>query len=979
MHTRQIPTRLLAAAMFALGGIAHAQHARPGGASDYTAPPVTEPADHGGNGGLRGGMCTYSFTRSQSVSIPDGSAGGIGTTQDSMTTAGEPLQNIRVQLYITHAVQGDLRIRLRHEASGVEALLVDRPGWPQNGSMGFTADNFGDHGSQLPFVLSDSAQSTYDTPNVAFPGVFFVNGSWLPESPLAVFNGLTGSTTWSLIVEDHRQGSSGTLGGWTICADSPMGSPALLASGYITPQNGLPGSPLELRVQVLPAHGPESTGLVVLADLSGIGGSASQLLFDNGLSGDHTAGDNLFSLDTTILSGLGATPIAVSVSDLQGRQANLVLNLTVLATNNYCPQAIPLELDVPVAGDNSLMFENNVPACPGTILARPVWYRFVGNGRELRATLCGSSGNLSNKVLTLYAGTCDSLVCIGRSSPAGSQCDRPEAPALSFCSEAGQQYSLVVSGGNGPFVITLHDVSPCALNDSCASAVEIPVGSTITSTNVGMGPDVPCFNQSLNGGAWYWTMGNGRVLNITTCGPDTVIDTNMRILRGSCDTGVCLSSNPVTVPGCVPSNAQSIRLCTDAGVPYFIVVYSEGSTPVQGQFQISVLDESECMTNDTCGTARHVSIGESLLATNVGSNLDILPAHCGGVSAFQRGVWFWFTGNGNRLRVSTCGPQTQIDTRLTVFTGECEFPECVAFNNDAASSCTPSIASTAMFCSRPGQRYLALVSSDASQMAAFQFSITDEGPSTCFAAACCTGSDCLLLDPAACTSAGGTYLGYGTTCMPLGPVRDYQNNTSLLLQGVPTCPYTESDIEIDDTFVIGDMNVRVSWGGPPMLVSNTLIKLRRPNGLELNLLPGGLCPGVLGGGSLIFDNLGGGVTCTGGAQGVWGSSVLNQLNGTSIEGRWTIRVCNYTSMTFGSLSRWSIEARERLPNPCLPAFCPTDWCADGNNDVPDIFCFLNSWFAGDEAAQNFGGTPGVPAIFAFITAWFAAGVGPCTP
>ncbi|MBX3403300.1 MAG: hypothetical protein KF699_07815 [Phycisphaeraceae bacterium] len=63
---------------------------------------------------------------------------------------------------------------------------------------------------------------------------------------------------------------------------------------------------------------------------------------------------------------------------------------------------------------------------------------------------------------------------------------------------------------------------------------------------------------------------------------------------------------------------------------------------------------------------------------------------------------------------------------------------------------------------------------------------------------------------------------------------------------------------------------------------------------------------------------------------------------------------------------------------CTPvASCPADWDGNTQVEVADIFAFLGSWFAGDPAAQNFGGTPGVPAIFAFLGAWFAHGVGPC--
>src|SRR5437763_1976710 len=49
-----------------------------------------------------------------------------------------------------------------------------------------------------------------------------------------------------------------------------------------------------LTVAVTPTS-PPGTGVVVAADLSGIGGSASQAMYDDGTHGDAVAGDRTFS------------------------------------------------------------------------------------------------------------------------------------------------------------------------------------------------------------------------------------------------------------------------------------------------------------------------------------------------------------------------------------------------------------------------------------------------------------------------------------------------------------------------------------------------------------------------------------------------------------------------------------------------------------------------------------------------------------
>ena len=58
--------------------------------------------------------------------------------------------------------------------------------------------------------------------------------------------------------------------------------------GNANPNSVLPGESSTLTVAVTPGTNPASTGLAVTADLSSIGGSASQEFFDDGVSGDAT-------------------------------------------------------------------------------------------------------------------------------------------------------------------------------------------------------------------------------------------------------------------------------------------------------------------------------------------------------------------------------------------------------------------------------------------------------------------------------------------------------------------------------------------------------------------------------------------------------------------------------------------------------------------------------------------------------------------
>lgn len=104
-------------------------------------------------------------------------------------------------------------------------------------------------------------------------------------------------------------------------------------AGNANPGSVAAGSSVLLTAAVTPGTNPSSTGITVTADLTAIGGSAAQAMFDDGSNGDTTAGDNVFSFDAMV--ALATTPgsksLPVGVSDAQSRTANTNISLTVTA------------------------------------------------------------------------------------------------------------------------------------------------------------------------------------------------------------------------------------------------------------------------------------------------------------------------------------------------------------------------------------------------------------------------------------------------------------------------------------------------------------------------------------------------------------------------------------------------------------------------------------------------------------------------
>ena len=143
-----------------------------------------------------------------------------------------------------------------------------------------------------------------------------------------VASGTTGGAkSLPITITDAQARSGSTSISLTVLAPTnPLGT------GSANPSSVQPGGTTLLTVTVTPGTIPASTGLTVTADLTSIGGSASQQFFDNGTNGDVTAGDNIFSFSTTVSPGtaVGAKSLPVTITDAQSRTGNTSISLTVV-------------------------------------------------------------------------------------------------------------------------------------------------------------------------------------------------------------------------------------------------------------------------------------------------------------------------------------------------------------------------------------------------------------------------------------------------------------------------------------------------------------------------------------------------------------------------------------------------------------------------------------------------------------------------
>jgi len=111
------------------------------------------------------------------------------------------------------------------------------------------------------------------------------------------------------------------------------GNTVLSGTGLATPNQVGPGQNSLLTVSVTPGSNPPSTGIAVSTDLTTIGLSPTQPLFDNGTNGDTTPGDNVFSYLVTVPANQtnGSRSFLSTITDAQARSATTSIALLVSA------------------------------------------------------------------------------------------------------------------------------------------------------------------------------------------------------------------------------------------------------------------------------------------------------------------------------------------------------------------------------------------------------------------------------------------------------------------------------------------------------------------------------------------------------------------------------------------------------------------------------------------------------------------------
>ncbi|WP_310992367.1 M36 family metallopeptidase [Aequorivita marina] len=147
-------------------------------------------------------------------SIPDGNSSGLTVTMD--VTENVSITDLDVNVDIAHTWVGDISVTIK-SPSGTTATIIDRPGRVTFG--------FGCSGNDIDATLDDEAATPVeDECGSSEPTI---DGSFIPNNPLSVFDGENTAGTWELKVVDNAGGDSGSLNGWGIDYDYEITAPVL--------------------------------------------------------------------------------------------------------------------------------------------------------------------------------------------------------------------------------------------------------------------------------------------------------------------------------------------------------------------------------------------------------------------------------------------------------------------------------------------------------------------------------------------------------------------------------------------------------------------------------------------------------------------------------------------------------------------------------------------------------------------------------
>lgn len=388
---------------------------------------------------------------------------------------------------------------------------------------------------------------------------------------------------------------------------------------------------------------------------------------------------------------------------------------------------------------------DDAPSCyaSSSHLFPSIWYTVQGNGKAITASTCGAGTETSTSI-AVYSGSCDGINDLNCETAGHYDYSCPEekvtATATWFASDGIDYYVQVISedgfGGSVELKIT---ESPKQNNYFCQTASEVFIGEKATFGSLEfttdgqiVDPETSCGHALETMGAWYSIIGDGGVVSASTCSSALSFDSSISIFKGPCENLVCIGWHSaffdmsLDSSGCIePSDffSGTVRWRTKVGEVYYILVQGIDSSEdeLSGKFSLSITS-AEVPENDLCVNAYTMNLakkfqvtGKTTLATQDQSIREYHSAvDVDTCNSFSSGgdLWYRVIGTGSFLEASTCHPNTNFDSQISVYASVssastiCDELECISTNDDDGICESNPRASKLRWFAKEGVSYL---------------------------------------------------------------------------------------------------------------------------------------------------------------------------------------------------------------------------------------------------------------------------------
>ena len=353
--------------------------------------------------------------------------------------------------------------------------------------------------------------------------------------------------------------------------------------------------------------------------------------------------------------------------------------------NSSCDDATRVEhshLPMPGSTRNLPIDSDAIETCFSNQGSIPTaWYQFVGTGSVMCIDVQTDPYLIPEVAMSfsvLRRGTdCRSLSCQGLGYTMYGW--KKESRAVALETIAGNQYMISVGGvrndSEGDFALKVflpHSNAFCEAAEPLELGAEPFTGGNLTTAcNI----ELPVCSGTLNrGGLWYSIQGTGEIFEVEfsglSCWDESGPVSSVTIFRSNgedCSDLECIDSRPRECSD--GSTRVATQWFAEVSVTYMVLVQSTDPT----RFEVSVRP----LEGDEVDICQGASLLEIAGDTVVGSTSEAQTPDLGlCYSPGSPGVWFQVEGTGNSLKASTCHPDTNYSTAITIVSGVCSDPQC---------------------------------------------------------------------------------------------------------------------------------------------------------------------------------------------------------------------------------------------------------------------------------------------------------------